>query len=145
MTLDQLYQQRILEHNQHPQHFGPLPSATHRGRGIDALCGDDIEVALVIEDGRVLEAKFCGEACAVTKASASMLMPWLVGRPVTEIPMAYGAFQQLLANPEAPAIELLGELNDLQPVGAFPARRGNACLPWQATLEALGPKLSQSV
>lgn len=145
MTLDQLYQQRILEHNQHPQHFGLLPSATHRGRGIDALCGDDIEVALVVGDGRVLEAKFFGEACAVTKASASMLMPWLIGRPVTEIPTAYAAFQTLLENPEEPAIEFLGELNDLQPVGAFPARRGNACLPWQATLEALSSKLHQSV
>lgn len=144
MTLDQLYQQRILEHNQHPQHFGPLPSATHRGRGIDALCGDDIEVALVVEAGKVVEAKFSGEACAVTKASASMLMTWLIGRPVTEVAMAYRAFQQLLANPQAPANELLGELNDLQPVGAFPARRGNAFLPWQATLEALGPELSQS-
>jgi len=145
VTLDQLYQQRILEHNKHPQHFGPLPEATHRGRGIDALCGDDIEVALVVQDERVVDARFFGEACAVTKASASMLMSWLVGRSIDEIPRAYEGFRGLLANPEAPANELLGELNELQPVGAFPARRGNACLPWQATLEALAPALGQSV
>ena len=145
MTLDQLYQQRILEHNKHPQHFGPLPEATHRGRGLDALCGDDIEVALIVQDDQVVDAKFSGEACAVTKASASMLMSWLIGCPITEIPRAYAAFQGLLANPEAPANELLGELNDLQPVGAFPARRGNACLPWEATLEALGLAHGKSV
>lgn len=145
MTLDQLYQQRILEHNKHPQRFGPLPAATHRGRGLDALCGDDLEVALIVEDGQVVDARFSGEACAVTKASASMLMSWLIGRSVTDVPTGYEAFQTLLANPKAPAAALLGELNDLQPVGAFPARRGNACLPWQATLEALAPALGKSV
>ena len=145
MTLNQLYQQRILEHNKDPQHFGPLPEATHRGRGLDALCGDDIEVALIVQGERVVDAQFSGEACAVTKASASMLMSWLIGRSITDIPEAYEAFRALLANPEARANELLGELNDLQPVGAFPARRGNACLPWQATLEALAPALGKSV
>lgn len=137
MSLDQLYQQTILAHNRQPHNYGPLVGATHHGRGQDALCGDDLEMALIVQDDVIQAARFSGEACAVTKASASMLSDWLVGRPTHEVLPAYQAFTTLLADIAAPPVPSLGELNVLQPVGGFPARRKNACLPWLATLRAL--------
>lgn len=138
MALDQLYQQLILEHNKNPHNFGPLPSATHVGRAQDALCGDDLEMALEVVDDQIVAAKFSGQACAVTQASASMLTDWLVGRPIDHVAPAFSAFSTLLSDPDSPVVPDLGMLNELKPVGAFPARRGNACLPWLATLRALG-------
>lgn len=137
MSLNQLYQKKILAHNRQPYNFGPLPEATHRGHGHDALCGDDLEMALEVKEGMISQARFNGEACTVTQASASMLTRWLIGRSIDEVRPAYEAFCSLLADPEHPPIPDLGELNALQPVGAFPARRGNACLPWLVTLKAL--------
>ncbi len=138
MSLDTLYQKLILEHNRNPHNFGPLPSATHIGRAQDALCGDDLEMALEVVDDHIVAAHFSGEACAVTQASASMLTDWLVGRPIDSIAPAFSAFSAMLSEPNAPPVAELGALNELKPVGAFPARRGNACLPWLATLRALG-------
>ncbi len=138
MSLDQLYQKVILEHNKDPHNYGPLDHATHRGQAHDALCGDDLQMALVIEGGVVTEAMFDGQACAVTKASASLLTDWLIGRPVHELASDFEAFKAMLADPTQRPVAHLGLLNQLQPVGAFPARRGNACLPWIATLRALG-------
>lgn len=138
MTLDALYQKLILAHNQCPHNFGELPGATHRGRAQDALCGDDLEIALFIQGSQVVKATFYGEACVVTKASASLLTDWLVGQEIASLPASFEAFQALLADPEHPKVPNLGALNELQPVGAFPARRGNACLPWIATLRAVG-------
>ena len=137
MTLDRLYQQLVLDHNRAPRNFGPLPGATHSARGLDALCGDDILVELVVEDDRVLRAAFSGEACAITKASASMMTEWLTGRNVSEIEPGFGQFEQSLSDPDVPISPELGDLNELRAVSAFPARVRNALLPWKTTLRAL--------
>jgi nitrogen fixation protein NifU and related proteins len=137
MALDQLYQQVILDHNRSPQHFGRLEGATHSARGQDALCGDDILVELKVIDGRIEQAAFSGEACAITTASASMLMDWLSGRSQQAITVAYRRFSQLLEKDELSDDSGLGEINQLRAVSGFPARVRNALLPWRTVLNAL--------
>jgi nitrogen fixation protein NifU and related proteins len=137
MTLDRLYQQLVLDHNRAPRNFGPLPGATHSARGLDALCGDDILVELVVKDDRVLRAGFSGEACAITKAAASMMTEWLTGRKVSEIEPGFGQFELSLSDPDVPISPELGDLNELRAVSAFPARVRNALLPWKTALRAL--------
>lgn len=139
MTIDQLYQSKILDHNKAPNNHFELRSATHHGHGMDALCGDDIRVWLRIEEKRVAAASWSGEACAITTASASMLTAWLIGRRIDEIGPAFRLFQQLLDGDQNANATELGEMHTLAAVGRFPSRRRNATLPWQATLEALGP------
>ena len=138
MPLDQLYQQVILDHNRRPQHFGRLEGATHSAIGRDALCGDDIRVEVRVEDGRIQAAAFSGEACAITTASASMLMDWLVGRSGEDLEAAYRRFEDLLDRPERPDDPQLGDINHLRSVSGFPARVRNAKLPWRTALQALG-------
>lgn len=137
MALDQLYQQLLLAHNRSPRNFGPLAGATHAGPGYDALCGDDIQVELKIEQGRILAAAFSGEACAVTKASASMMTEWLPGRTVEELPLWLERLAELLARPDLPDLPELGQINQLRAVSAFPARVRNALLPWRAAVSAV--------
>lgn len=137
MALEQLYQQVILDHNRSPHHFGRLEAATHSARGQDALCGDDILVELRLEDGRIEDAAFSGQACAITTASASMLMAWLAGRSRDEVESARERFGQLLETPELPDDPELGDINHLRAVSGFPARVRNALLPWRTALRAL--------
>lgn len=137
MALDKLYQQVILDHNRDPHHFGRLPGATHSARGHDALCGDDILIELIVADGRIERAAFSGEACAVTKASASMLTDWLKGRSPDEIDSALKTFEAILFDPDAPTAAELGEINELRAVSKFPARVRNALLPWRTAIRAL--------
>lgn len=140
MALDRLYQQVILDHNRCPRHFGRLAGATHSARGRDGLCGDDILVELRVSEGRVKEAMFSGTACAITTASASMLMEWLASRSAVAVEEAGERFGQLLGNPNLPDDPVLGEINCLRAVGQFPARVRNARLPWQTVVKALSSK-----
>jgi len=137
MALDQLYQQCIIDHNRAPRGFGSLAGATHSARGIDGLCGDHILVELEVADGLIRQAMFSGEACAITKASASMIMAWIEGKSRADVLSASERFQAGLTQPELPDDPALGELNYLRAVAGFPARVRNALLPWQAVVKAL--------
>lgn len=139
MSLDQLYQSKILEHNRAPHNHFEMLDATHSARGLDALCGDDIRVWIRIDDDRVAAASWSGDACAITTASASMLSRWLTGRRIEEIGPAFELFEELLEGQDSPDAPLLGEINALRAVGRFPSRRRNALLPWNAALDALKP------
>src|SRR5699024_7607800 len=146
MALEQLYQQVILDHNRSPRYQGRLQDATHSARGQDALCGDDILVELRVADGTIQEAAFSGEACAITKASASMLMEWLPGRSSGELKIEFKRFCQLLDDTNLPDRPDLGDMNCLRAVSGFPARVRNALLPWRTAISALegAGKVAQS-
>ncbi len=137
MALDQLYQQLILEHNRKPRNYGRLANPTNAARGHDALCGDDILIELRIVKNRIEQAGFSGQACAITRASASMLCEWLIGRQTATVSLAFDQFQNLLGNDTLPDHPDLGDINQLRAVSRFPARRRNAELPWKTTLRAL--------
>ncbi|WP_376691416.1 Fe-S cluster assembly sulfur transfer protein SufU [Wenzhouxiangella sp. EGI_FJ10409] len=137
MALDQLYQQVILDHNRCPHHHGRLEGATHSARGRDALCGDDILVELRVGDTSIEAAAFSGDACAITTASASMLMDWLVGRTAEDVVRFETLFSQLLHDSELPDLPDLGDINHLRAVSGFPARVRNAMLPWRTAIDAL--------
>jgi nitrogen fixation NifU-like protein len=137
MALDRLYQQLILDHNRHPRNFGPLSGATHSARGHDALCGDDLLFELRVEGERIRAAGFSGEACAVTRACASLLTEWLPGHDRAGVESGFEQFECLIAggSPERP--ECLGEFACLAALADFPSRQRNAKLPWRCALDAL--------
>jgi nitrogen fixation NifU-like protein len=137
MALARLYQRVILDHNRTPRYFGRLAEATHLARGVDGLCGDDILVELRIVRDRIEAAMFSGSACAVSTASASMLMDWLQGRPRDEVLAAAVRFESLLADRCLADDSDLGEINCLRAVSEFPARVRNALLPWKTVVKAL--------
>ena len=138
MTIETLYQDTILDHNRCPHNRKRLNGATHTARGHDASCGDDLLFELKVKDGRIVEAAFSGEACAVTQASASLLTLWLPGRDADEVRQGLDRFRALLHTPDEPPDPMLGAFADLAPVGHFPARRRNALLPWTTAVRALG-------
>ncbi len=52
--LRELYQQTILDHGRHPRNAGRLEGATHSAKGHNPLCGDRLEVDLVVVEGVVM-------------------------------------------------------------------------------------------
>ncbi|MGY6629992.1 MAG: Fe-S cluster assembly sulfur transfer protein SufU [Wenzhouxiangella sp.] len=137
MALETLYQQVVLDHNRQPRNYRRLDQPTHAGRGQDALCGDDILVELQLANGLIRQAAFSGEACAITKASASLLTEWLKGQSVESFEQAWSRFQALMVDPALDDCPPLGEINQLRAVADFPARVRNALLPWRAAEKAL--------
>jgi len=136
--MEELYQEIILEHNKRPRHFGPLPGATHRADGRNPHCGDELSVSLLREGDRIVEVRFQGQGCAISKASASLMTVALSGLPADRARTLAGrvlhAFQ-----PNGPDLLLEddGELAALLGVRRFPARVKCATLAWHAFLCAL--------
>jgi nitrogen fixation NifU-like protein len=80
--MDDLYREIILEHYKNPHHFGSVKNHTHAQEGNNPFCGDRIRIECRIEKGKVKDAAFSGEGCAISKASASMLMDKILDQTV---------------------------------------------------------------
>jgi len=79
------YAEEILDHYKHPRHFGHLdhPTLTYHDR--NPLCGDEIELELKIEDGRVADVAFSGHGCAISRAAASMMSEEIIGKSLEDL------------------------------------------------------------
>lgn len=100
-----MYQEVILQHYRAPHNFGPLEGATYTGEESNPLCGDHITFRLRVDStsGRVEEAKFEGDGCAISMASASMLSEKLAGKTVDELGrLGQDEVLQLLGIPLSP-------------------------------------------
>lgn len=82
---DSLYRANLLDHYEHPRHYGSLVHMTHQTEGANLSCGDEITIAAVIKDDVIVDAAFTARACVVCTASASMLLEQVVGKSINDI------------------------------------------------------------
>ena len=75
----------VLEHFRHPRNRGELVTANARADGANPLCGDRVRIELMIGDGRIQDARFTADACAVCIASASVATEWARGRALADM------------------------------------------------------------
>ena len=80
-----MYQEQILDHYKNPRNFGRIMNATVHHHEYNPLCGDEIEMFLVIEDHRIADVKINGHGCAISQASASMLSEKVKGKSLEEL------------------------------------------------------------
>jgi nitrogen fixation NifU-like protein len=138
VDLDELYRDLIVDHYQHPRHFGALADATARVGLHNPTCGDRIAVDLKIVDGVVRDVAFSGHGCSISMASASMLSELIVGKPAAEAERIASAFIDFLTG--ADDTEPPGDLAALAGVKKFPARVKCATLAHNAVRQAIrGP------
>jgi len=133
----ELYQQVILEHNKKPRNFGTLEAYTHHAEGHNPLCGDELDLTLIVENGLVQDIKFKGSGCAIDVASASLMTGAVKGRPVAEAEAMAEQFRGMVRGELEPGTQtpLLGKLTLFSGVKDLPSRVKCAVLPW-ATLHA---------
>lgn len=81
--MSSLYTEIIQDAYRHPRHRGAIETATHRFEDDNPLCGDTVAVELRIEAGRIVEARFDGRGCAISQASAELLLELVEGQDVS--------------------------------------------------------------
>lgn len=120
-----------------------------RTEGFNPLCGDEIVVTLLVDDGIVTDIKVSGQGCSISQASSSMMTTAVKGKPVAEARQLIAAFKGLMSIHEAhlegdEGAELasetpvrLGDLEALQGVVKFPVRIKCATLAWNVLAEGL--------
>jgi nitrogen fixation NifU-like protein len=84
--MDDLYRELIIERYKSPHHRGHLNPHDISFEDDNPLCGDHIRIDLrVDENGRVTEANFDGQGCAISQASADLLVESIQGKHLDEV------------------------------------------------------------
>ena len=140
--LSDLYQEILLEHNRRPRNYRTLDDATHQADGYNPLCGDQISLQLKVgaKQGaeQVADAAFQGHGCAISRASASLLTQAVKGASPADAMAMFDEFHRMLTEPDAEVdYDLLGDLEMLGGVIAYPTRIKCAILPWHTLKAAL--------
>ena len=84
--MDDLYREIIIEHYKNPGYRGRLDPHDIQFADNNPLCGDHIRIEIhTDESDRVTEARFEGHGCAISQASADLLMENIQGKTVDEV------------------------------------------------------------
>lgn len=83
--MSDLYRENILDHYGNPRNEGILenPDISHERQ--NPVCGDIVRLDIKLEDGRVKEARFRGQGCVISMASASMFTEEIKGKTISEL------------------------------------------------------------
>ncbi|WP_455331450.1 Fe-S cluster assembly sulfur transfer protein SufU [Exiguobacterium profundum] len=131
-NLDMLYRQVIMDHYKNPRNRGVIED----GVTVDLnnpTCGDSLRLQLQIEDDIVKDAKFEGEGCSISLASASMMTQIVKGKTVEEALQLANIFSEMVQGKEYDTDTFdLGDIEALSGVSKFPARIKCATLAWKA-------------
>jgi nitrogen fixation NifU-like protein len=141
-----LYQEVILDHNKKPRNYGTLEHASHTAEGHNPLCGDHISLALNLNGDRIDGVAFQGEACAICKASASMMTATIKGRSRQDAETLIQEFRDMATG----TLDFdsqphhLGRLTVFAGVRDLPTRVKCAILPWHTLHAAFNAVTSTS-
>ena len=84
--MDDLYREVIIEHYKNPGYRGSLDPHDISFEDENPLCGDQIKIDLrVDENGKITEAAFDGHGCAISQASADLLLESVIGKSTEDI------------------------------------------------------------
>ncbi len=133
--MDDLYKEVILDHYRAPRNRGRIEEPEVHLHRDNPLCGDEIDLYLDLEDGKVKGVTFEGRGCSISQASISMMTEALTGLTLEEAEGVANSFKHMMQGDEGADGEDLGELVALKGVQKYPVRIKCAMLGWNAFLE----------
>lgn len=84
--MDDLYREQIIDRYKNPRMKGSLDPHDYSYEDDNPLCGDQIRIDLRVDgEGRVTEAAFSGTGCAISQASADLLLEEVIGKSLEDI------------------------------------------------------------
>ena len=137
-SLNELYQNVILEHNRSPRNYRAMPDADGKASGHNPLCGDEVTVWVRMNGDVIDDVSFEGAGCAISRASASLMTGAVKGKTRAEATGLFERFHRLVTgNSSGEPPETLGKLAVFSGVSAFPVRVKCASLAWHTLRSAL--------
>ncbi len=84
--MDDLYRETIIDHYKNPGYKGSLDPADLSFEDENPLCGDQLRIDLQVdENGTVTDARFDGHGCAISMASADLVVEDIIGKNIEEL------------------------------------------------------------
>lgn len=136
MGLESIYTQILTEHNNSNRNKHHIENPTAVLKGVNPSCGDEIELELREQDGVIEDAGFTGVGCAISQASASIMIDLIKGKTKEEALRLANLFFGMIKNEvtDESQLEDLDEAIALKDISHMPARVKCAVLGWH-TLE----------
>ncbi len=139
MNLSDIYTELIMEHNQSKHNKGRLEDADQSARGHNPNCGDDLTVHIKVEEDRLIDIRYEGFGCAISEASASIMIDLIKGLTLDAARTKILTFMGMIKDEvdETEALEVLEDASILANIKNMPARVKCAVLAWHALEEAM--------
>ncbi|WP_066589298.1 Fe-S cluster assembly sulfur transfer protein SufU [Cellulomonas timonensis] len=147
-SMEQLYQQVILDHARAPHGKGLLEPVATAGEShqVNPTCGDEVTLRVELDTSvpgspRVERVSWEGQGCSISQASISVLHDLVTGAELGQVDDLAGTFRALMhargAGLDDEAEDTLGDATAFTGVAKYPARIKCALLGWAALQDAL--------
>jgi nitrogen fixation NifU-like protein len=84
--MDDLYRELIIEHYKNPGYRGELDPADISYEDENPLCGDHIRIDIRLDEKKMVkEAAFSGHGCAISLASADLLLESIINKNIEDV------------------------------------------------------------
>ena len=143
LAMNNFYNEILTEHNVRPEFKYDLPCPTIQLEGVNPNCGDDIWLKLKVENDEIVDGAFVGDGCAISQASADMMLDLIIGKKKDEALRLANLFLEMIkGTAKGDTLEPLEEASILQDVSHMPARVKCAVLGWH-TMEEMFKKAAE--
>lgn len=139
MPSNTFYNEILTDHNLHPAHKHDLPDANLVLEGVNPSCGDDIWLKLKVENDKIIDGAFVGDGCAISQASADMMLDLIIGKSKDEARKLADIFLRMIKGTVSEEeLDALEEASVLKDIAHMPARVKCAVLGWHTMEELIG-------
>ena len=141
MDFKTFYNEVVTDHNMHPLHKQAIENPDFEMEGVNPSCGDEITLQLKVEDGVITDGGFVGDGCAISQASADIMIDMVIGKKTEEALHLADLFIRMIKSEATPEeIDELQEAGALADISHMPARVKCAVLGWHTLDEMIGKK-----
>ncbi|BEH01181.1 MAG: SUF system NifU family Fe-S cluster assembly protein [Propionibacteriaceae bacterium] len=139
MSVEQLYQDIIIDHYREKHHSGlraPFGAEVHH---VNPSCGDEVTLRVSMDGDTIGDVSYDAEGCSISQASTSVMCDLVIGRDVADSMALFDEFRDMMESQGRiePDEDRLEDGIAFAGVAQFPARVKCAMLGWSALRDAL--------
>lgn len=130
----------MMEHYSNPFNKGLVQDERYLKTNMNsASCIDNLDFMFLIEDGKIKDVKFDGEACAISTSSSSIMSELVKGKTIEEAKEIIENYENMIEE-KAYNRSLLDEANCYDEIYKQPNRKKCATLPYEALKKIIKEK-----
>ena len=130
----------ILENYQNPKNRGLITDDTYEKVSTNsASCIDQIDLQIKIENGKIIDIRFDGEACAICTSSTSIMIETLIGKSIKEALDIINNFENMIDEKDYNE-KIIDQAVVYCDIAKQPNRKNCALLTWRGIKEILERK-----
>ena len=76
---------KILQIASNTQNNKIIDNFTHRSKNKNPICGDEMEISLIVKNDKVIDMGYQCKSCVYCQASVSLLSRWVMRTPIKKI------------------------------------------------------------